>query len=231
MTPWTTVRWSLRIPFTGMSSLTPFIVLTLAFIPPRIGDTSSLPAQPKHTAVSVTASAFAFTPNAGQMPADVLFMMQGGAGQLLLTDSGFRVTVMAPQASADRRAHLKHRDTPLATGHTITIQPIGATLGSAVALDRLPGRVSYLLGSDPKRWRAVFRLMNGYGEWVQLSVFQCRLSRKHHAEMLATLDEIVSQKDDHVVVIDVGIAENVTPGVVSLGKRAFEVVQREPVIV
>ena len=90
--------------------------------------------------------------------------------------------------------------------------------------------VTYDIG-DQKRWRAVFRLMNGYGEWVQLSVFQCRLSRKRHAEMLATLDEIVNQKDDHVVIIDVGIAENVTPRVVSLGKRVFEPVQREPVIV
>ena len=27
--------------------------------------------------------------------------------------------------------------------------------------------------SDTKRWRRVFRLMNGYGEWLQLSVFQC----------------------------------------------------------
>jgi CRISPR-associated protein Cas2 len=90
--------------------------------------------------------------------------------------------------------------------------------------------VTYDIG-DQKRWRAVFRLMNGYGEWVQLSVFQCRLSRKRHAEMLATLDEIVSAKEDHVVVIDVGVAENVTPRVVSLGKRSFEPVQREPVIV
>jgi CRISPR-associated protein Cas2 len=90
--------------------------------------------------------------------------------------------------------------------------------------------VTYDIG-DQKRWRAVFRLMNGYGEWVQLSVFQCRLSRKRHAEMLATLDEIVSTKEDHVVVIDVGVAENVTPRVVSLGKRSFEPVQREPVIV
>lgn len=30
---------------------------------------------------------------------------------------------------------------------------------------------------DPKRWRRVFKIMNGYGEWVQLSVFQCRMSR------------------------------------------------------
>ena len=30
--------------------------------------------------------------------------------------------------------------------------------------------------ADPKRWRRVFRLMEGFGEWLQLSVFQCRLS-------------------------------------------------------
>lgn len=85
--------------------------------------------------------------------------------------------------------------------------------------------------ADQKRWRAVYGLMNGYGEWVQLSVFQCRLSRKRHAEMLATMDEIIDSKDDHVVVIDVGSAENVRPRVVSLGKSTFEPVQREPVIV
>lgn len=90
--------------------------------------------------------------------------------------------------------------------------------------------VTYDIG-DQKRWRAVFRLMNGYGEWVQLSVFQCRLSRRRYAEMLATMDEIIDQKDDHVVLIDVGLAESVHPKVVSLGKRVFRPVEREPVIV
>lgn len=85
--------------------------------------------------------------------------------------------------------------------------------------------------ADPKRWRAVYGLMNGYGEWVQLSVFQCRLSRRRHAEMLATLDEIIDPKEDHVIVINLGPAENVQPKVVSLGKRTFKPVEREPLIV
>ena len=38
--------------------------------------------------------------------------------------------------------------------------------------------------SDPKRWRKVFKVMNGYGAWVQLSVFQCRLSRQRQASCL-----------------------------------------------
>jgi CRISPR-associated protein Cas2 len=90
--------------------------------------------------------------------------------------------------------------------------------------------ITYDIG-DPKRWRAVFKLMNGYGAWLQLSVFQCRLSARRHAEMLATLEQIIHHAADHVLVIDLGLAERVEPKVVSLGKRAFEPVAREPVIV
>ena len=90
--------------------------------------------------------------------------------------------------------------------------------------------VTYDIG-DQKRWRAVYGLMNGYGEWVQLSVFQCRLSRQRHAELIATLDEIISQVDDHVVIVDLGPAENVEPKVVSLGKAGFTPIPREAIIV
>lgn len=89
--------------------------------------------------------------------------------------------------------------------------------------------VTYDIG-DPKRWRAVFKLMNGYGEWVQLSVFQCRLSRRRHAELMATLDEIIFNDQDHVLMLDLGVADKIDPRVISLGK-SFAAVQREPVIV
>jgi len=84
--------------------------------------------------------------------------------------------------------------------------------------------------SDSRRWRAVFKLMNGYGEWLQLSVFQCRLTRKRHAELVATMDEIIHHTADHVILVDLGLAENVEPRVVSLGK-AFTPIEREPIIV
>jgi CRISPR-associated protein Cas2 len=89
--------------------------------------------------------------------------------------------------------------------------------------------VAYDIG-DPKRWRRVFRLMQGYGEWLQLSVFQCRLSRRRHAELLALLDGIIHHAEDHVMILDIGVAEAVKPRVVSLGKD-FAPVVREPVIV
>lgn len=84
--------------------------------------------------------------------------------------------------------------------------------------------------SDQKRWRKVFKLMNGYGEWLQLSIFQCRLSRRRHAELLATLDEMIQREHDHVLMLDIGLADKVEPRVISLGKL-FNPVQREPVIV
>ena len=71
--------------------------------------------------------------------------------------------------------------------------------------------------SCPKRWRLIFKALHGYGEWLQLSVFQCRLSLRRHAELIATLDEIIHHK-------------SVTPKVVSLGKD-FQAVEKEPIIV
>jgi CRISPR-associated protein Cas2 len=85
--------------------------------------------------------------------------------------------------------------------------------------------------ADQKRWRAVFKLMQGYGEWAQLSVFQCRLNAPRHAEMLATLDEIIHHTEDHVLLIDLGPADQIKPKVVSLGKRQFEAIERHAIVV
>ena len=83
---------------------------------------------------------------------------------------------------------------------------------------------------EPKRWRRIFKLMHGYGEWLQLSVFQCRLSRRRHAELIAMLDEMIHHTDDHVVLLDLGLADQDKPHVVSLGKE-FDPIEREAVIV
>jgi CRISPR-associated protein Cas2 len=84
--------------------------------------------------------------------------------------------------------------------------------------------------SEPKRWRKVFKLMHGYGEWLQLSVFQCRLSRKRKVELQAALSEIISHNADHVLLLDLGHADKVELRVTSLGK-VFAAVDRQPIIV
>ena len=84
--------------------------------------------------------------------------------------------------------------------------------------------------AEPKRWRRVFRIMNGYGAWLQLSVFQCRLTRTRLVQLEAALADAINHDQDHVLLLDIGPAENVSPHVRSLGKT-FSPVTREAVIV
>lgn len=83
---------------------------------------------------------------------------------------------------------------------------------------------------DPARWRLVFKTMHGYGDWLQLSVFQCRLTRVRHAELIADLDGLIHHADDHVLIMDLGPADAVEPRVTSLGKD-FNPVSKDTVIV
>ena len=83
---------------------------------------------------------------------------------------------------------------------------------------------------DQRRWRRVFRIMKGYGEWLQLSVFQCRLSRTRVLQLEAALREAMNQLEDHVLIVDIGPAQLVAPQVRSLGKL-FQPVAREAIIV
>jgi CRISPR-associated protein Cas2 len=89
--------------------------------------------------------------------------------------------------------------------------------------------VSYDIADD-RRWRRVYRVMNGYGRWLQLSVFQCRLTPRRRQDMAAALEAVINKRDDHVLIIDVGPAEKINPRVESLGKT-FESVTREAIIV
>lgn len=85
--------------------------------------------------------------------------------------------------------------------------------------------------ADDRRWRRVFKLMQGYGEWLQLSVFQCRLSRSRKVDLTARLEAAIATAEDHVMIIDLGAARDCEPRVESFGKQAFVAIERKPVIV
>ena len=89
--------------------------------------------------------------------------------------------------------------------------------------------VTYDIAND-KRWRRVFKMMRGYGRWLQLSVFQCRLSAARRAELARRLEATIHGRDDHVLILDLGPAEKVDPRVESLGK-SFEAVTRTAVVI
>ncbi len=84
--------------------------------------------------------------------------------------------------------------------------------------------------SDPKRWRKVFKLMNGFGHWLQLSVFQCRLAARRRAEMTARLETLIEPAEDHILIVDLGLADKVGVRVESLGK-GYEAPKRQATIV
>lgn len=84
--------------------------------------------------------------------------------------------------------------------------------------------------SQPRRWRQVFKVMKGYGVWLQLSVFHCRLDGGRRAAMAMTLEGLIDHSTDHVVILDLGPAEDVELAVESLGKT-FAPIERRAVVI
>ena len=84
--------------------------------------------------------------------------------------------------------------------------------------------------ADARRWRRVFKTMNGFGDWLQLSVFQCRLSRRRRAELESRLRELIKVGEDHVLLIDIGPADRSALVVESIGKT-FSAIERQAVVI
>ena len=84
--------------------------------------------------------------------------------------------------------------------------------------------------SDTKRWRKIFKILHGYGEWMQLSIFQCRLSKTKRAELESRLREVVKGGKDHLVIIDVGPAKNIKLRIESIGKE-LDLIERTAVVI
>ncbi len=89
--------------------------------------------------------------------------------------------------------------------------------------------VTYDIANN-RRWRRVFKTMNGFGEWLQLSVFQCRLSRRRRAELETKLREIIKMGEDHVLMIDIGPTDKIDLAVESIGKT-FSKIERQAIVV
>jgi CRISPR-associated protein Cas2 len=61
--------------------------------------------------------------------------------------------------------------------------------------------------SDAKRLRRIFKLMRGFGDPVQYSVFLCDLSATEQMLMKTALDEVIHHREDRVLVVDLGPAD------------------------
>jgi CRISPR-associated protein Cas2 len=90
--------------------------------------------------------------------------------------------------------------------------------------------VSYDI-SDPKRLRKVFRLMKGYGEHVQLSVFRCELTHRALVELRSRLGSTINHNEDQVLFVDVGPEDGRAGTAISAVGRAYESPEQCAVVV
>lgn len=61
---------------------------------------------------------------------------------------------------------------------------------------------------DPKRLRKVHKVMKGYGESWQYSVFFCVLKEIDRVRMQTDLEEQMNLRDDQALIIDMGNSED-----------------------
>ncbi len=85
--------------------------------------------------------------------------------------------------------------------------------------------------ADDKRLRRVFRKMNGYGEHLQYSVFQCELSDKEHARMIADLNPLINHREDQILIFSLGTAESYNAGATQAIGKPYVFVERHAIVV
>jgi CRISPR-associated protein Cas2 len=59
---------------------------------------------------------------------------------------------------------------------------------------------------DDRRWRSVFKLMRGYGDHLQYSVFRCELSDRERVELIDKLKRVIKHDADQVLFFPLGPA-------------------------
>ncbi len=65
--------------------------------------------------------------------------------------------------------------------------------------------------SEAKRLRRTFKVMRGFGDPVQYSVFLCDLSPTEEVLMKTALEEVIHHREDRVLVVDLGPADGTAP--------------------
>jgi CRISPR-associated protein Cas2 len=84
---------------------------------------------------------------------------------------------------------------------------------------------------DDRRLRRVFKIMRGYGDHVQFSVFRCDLSDRERVELTSKLAEVIKHDEDQVLLFPLGPAGGEREAGVHFIGRAYRPVSHGAVVV
>lgn len=86
--------------------------------------------------------------------------------------------------------------------------------------------------SDPKRLRKMHKLMRGYGDPLQFSIFWCELTRQEKVLMLERVHRTFHAQQDRVMIVDLGaVQRKAGPRIEMLGLPPRSEVQDGAVVV
>ena len=97
----------------------------------------------------------------------------------------------------------KKRREPQLPKEAKSLRDAGATRRSTKGARERSSRHWYLVCYDircPKRWRKAYKLIEGYGDRLQYSIFRCWLSQKAREKMRWELEKILTEEDDLILI-------------------------------
>jgi CRISPR-associated protein Cas2 len=82
--------------------------------------------------------------------------------------------------------------------------------------------------SNPKRLRSVYKILRGFGDHIQLSIFRCDLTARRYERLITRLTETIEPAEDQVLLIELGPSDSHSAERVSAIGREYREPDRGP---
>ena len=97
-----------------------------------------------------------FTENKGQLNSKISYYLKGKKGTIYFTKEGIVYDLIAfsnPSKDKTKSPSLSHKKSKTCKRLSFTMKPIGANRDVRLTANyKLPGKVNYLIGNNPKKW-------------------------------------------------------------------------------